>query len=628
MRVLAVFIAIFMASFGVIRATDYYPIVGIGYDNVSNYNNWTTDPSGVALFPKPLNFSTPGDVFHLNNNAVNPYFTGNWTISGGASVIVTNTGGVTGYANAVLLVQTGSTFDMGGKPFILLSNSHGTASIGNTTGTILNATNVTIQRHMTATRGWRLMAAPLQASNAPTILNAWQEGSQGGNPNPGYGTWITSPYANLSNGYDGTSTTASIKFWNGDAYDHVFSTAAVKVTDNSGAYFLFVRGPKSITGIAAPDSTVLRMTGTINMGTQSNVGIVGTTQNVSLIPNPFPSSIDYQLVYNGNPGTASSDIYIWDASLGTIGAYRTITRVMNNVYHITPYVGTTPPNSNISSRYIRSTQAFFIQGKNTLNITEAMKANVPPNFNVFKTAQDSVTEQDFSLALSSVQNNTTTLLDGIRVKFDANYSSASDADDAIKLENLTENIAIENNSKYFVIERRSLLNTNDTVQLRFWNSGVKDYQFDFATSNFDPTVSVLLIDKYLGTTTINNATQYAFSVDNNPASYDPQRFQLVFGKGALSTKDAIVNNASFSVFPNPVLGRTIQLKYKEIKAGDYSVNLYNALGVLVYTQTLAIKGDGVSQLTVPATVASGMYTIQMTNNNHQELKTVKILIAE
>ncbi|HQE12387.1 MAG TPA: T9SS type A sorting domain-containing protein [Flavipsychrobacter sp.] len=632
MRVLTLVISTFLASIGVVRATNYYPINAIGYDNVSNYNNWTTDPGGIPMFPKPLNFSTAGDVFYLNNNVTNPYFTGNWTIANGVQVIVTNTYGVTGLPGATLLVGTGSTFDMGGNPFILKSNSVATAAIGNTTGSILNATNVTVERYMTATRGWRLVAAPLNASNAPTILNSWQEGVKGGNPNPGFGTWVTSPYADNLNGYDGVSTTASVKHWNGVAFDSVANTATTKVTDHNGAYFLFVRGPKSVTGIGTPDSTVLRMTGAINIGTQSNVGIIGTTQNVSLIPNPFASSIDYQQVYNGNPGAASSDFFIYDASLGTIGAYRTVTRVANNIYHITPYVGTTPPNSNNSARYIRSGQSFFINGKNTLNITEAMKVGyVSPNFNVFKTSQDSVTEQDFSLALSSVQNNAATLLDGIRVKFDANYSSNSILDDATKLENITENIAIENQNQRYSIERRSLIaNGNDSVQLRFWNNGVKNYQFDFEATNFDPSISVLLVDKYIGVTQLNNAasSQYSFAVDNNAASYDPHRFQLVFGKAALSSKDVMTNKSNFSVFPNPVLGRTIQLQYHEIKAGDYTVNLYNTLGVLVYSQTLSIKGDGVSQLTVPATAATGMYTLQVTNNNYQELKAVKILIAE
>lgn len=574
----------------------------------------------------PFDFKNPTDSFYVNNNVPNPTFISTWDIANGAKVFVTNNNGIVAQPGAYLKVGVSSVFDMGGKPFILKSDATGTAAIGRTDGTILNATNVTVERHMTATRAWRIVAAPLAPTGAPTILNSWQEGNAGGNPNSGYGTWITSPYVGL--GYDGPSVTASIKYWNGTAFDTIANTSTTKVTDHGGVYYLFVRGDKSVTDyVTPPNSTVLRMKGTPNMGSMSNVGTVGTT-NLTLVPNPYPSSIDYQAVYNGNPGAATSDIYVMDASLGSNGAFRTVTRVANNIYQTTPSGSNA---DNVSSRYIRSGQAFFIPAQNTLNFTESMKIAVVPSFNIFKGTADDTTIQDLLVNMSIVDNNKDVLTDGVRIKFNKAYNKQADKEDVAKLENPYENLSILNNGNNHVIDKRGLVTATETVQLRMWNLAVNNYKFSFEPSYLNPGLSILLFDAYNNVTTVISNTQsttYTFAVDNQPGSYDPLRFKLQFVNGPLSVADK-TQSSSIAIYPNPATNRTIHLQYSDIKAGDYTISLYNALGSPVYTHAATLSSTGVSQLLLPASVATGMYNLQIVDNKNQELiQSQKIIIAD
>ncbi|HMG82674.1 MAG TPA: autotransporter-associated beta strand repeat-containing protein, partial [Ferruginibacter sp.] len=86
---------------------------------------------------------------------------------------------------------------------VLVSNATTTASIGQIAEVsgVAQATingNVTIQRFYQAHRRWRLVTAPVQASSAPTISAAWQEGGQSiagsvSNPNAPFGTHISGP---------------------------------------------------------------------------------------------------------------------------------------------------------------------------------------------------------------------------------------------------------------------------------------------------------------------------------------------------------------------------------------------------------------------------------------------------
>ena len=112
---------------------------------------------------------------------------------------------------ASLTIGTGSSADFNNKSLTLKSDATGTAFIGNMTGSITNATNVTVERYLSSNnnRAYRLLAPSV---NTVTNIRAnWQEGvnnpntSTSLNPVPGYGVHITGSTTG-ANGFDATQT--------------------------------------------------------------------------------------------------------------------------------------------------------------------------------------------------------------------------------------------------------------------------------------------------------------------------------------------------------------------------------------------------------------------------------------
>ncbi|MES2850365.1 MAG: hypothetical protein V4685_15000, partial [Bacteroidota bacterium] len=137
---------------------------------------------------------------------------------------------------------------------ILRSDATGTSRIAQipTSGGVAQATiigKVAVERYLPMgltydSRRWRLLTAPFKSATAPTIQEAWQEGTfcpdrtnpAAYDPKPGYGTHIT--VSNVAaNGFDqGSQNNPSIfyyqkhlNFWKAPG-----STTSIKVTDSNG----------------------------------------------------------------------------------------------------------------------------------------------------------------------------------------------------------------------------------------------------------------------------------------------------------------------------------------------------------------------------------------------------------
>ena len=116
--------------------------------------------------------------------------------------------------------------DFGGKPVTIQSDNTGTGSLGQVTGSLSNATNVTVERFIrnNSFRSWRLLSVPVTTSQ--TIRQAWQEGNANPLPKqnnvPGFGTQITGVFttqaAAAAAGFDSTSVLAGMLRWNGGAW--------------------------------------------------------------------------------------------------------------------------------------------------------------------------------------------------------------------------------------------------------------------------------------------------------------------------------------------------------------------------------------------------------------------------
>lgn len=405
--------------------------------------------------------------------------------------------------------------------------------ISNTTTTKIIG-NVVIERYIPSgnNRAWRLLSAAIKHTpTTQTIFESWQENMRAttGNYQPGYGTYVSRINAGITNGYDSSSNTNSLRYYDGFQWVTPLTTndpTTDKLTDWGGARFLFIRGDKTILpdyylnpNIPYQGVTTLRQTGEINQGTVT-VGKEGLV--FSLIPNPYASPIDLDAVgqYTANN---QSNFFVWDATLNSIGGFRTLTKV-GSTYIATPSTGSSTDDNNL--RYLQSGQAFMIADTIQLTFNEDMKADNLFTHNVYKSTslvKELVTEL-YNINTPSVP----LLVDGTRIFFDSSYNNNYAAsEDVLKLTNNNECLAIGVTGKNLVISKQQEPLTTDTIQMKFWQTTLSSYRLTFNANNFGTSTTAVLIDQYTNTVTPlsnSNPTNYDFTVTSATGSWNINRF--------------------------------------------------------------------------------------------------------
>ncbi len=129
------------------------------------------------------------------------------------------------------------------------------------------------------------------------------------------------------------------------------------------------------------------------------------------------------------------------------------------------------------------------------------------------------------------------MVDANVVVFDAAYSNAVDYDDAQKMTNAGENIAIQRGTALLVVEGRQPPVPNDEVPFKMWNMRQQAYRLELVASNLlTPGLNAMLEDAYLNTTTLINplgTTVVNFTVTSAAGSYAANRFKISFRQAAL-----------------------------------------------------------------------------------------------
>ncbi len=468
----------------------------------------------------------PANVF-VNNNILNLIITNNVTINGLQNI----TGSLAFGSSSKTLATNG---------FInLKSTASGTARLADITNGGANSGNsitgnIIIERYIPAKRAWRLLAAPVASSGAPTINAAWQEGATLTNPISGYGTQITG--GTVLNGFDlGVNKNLSIMIYNSGS-SKFLGLPLIPGTNTSIAsypgYFLFVRGDRStflsqgINALKTP--TTLRIIGQVNT---NNIVVPISTSSFSLVGNPYPAAIDFHTLTKTN---VKDVLYLWDPKIGSgngIGGYVTLTwNTGSNSYLATTSVSPV-------SQYIPSGEAFFVTpaggGASTLTFKETDKNNSGSD-NTFRPMNNNSLVRVNLFAPNT--NAPAFFADGVLTSYDNNSNNKIDEYDALKLYNSAENVSIEREGKMISIESRQTIQTYDTTFLKFSNLKQINYNLQITTEGMEnKDLYGLLKDKYA--TTINNTlinmaglTTVPFTVTSNAASYKADRFSIVFAK--------------------------------------------------------------------------------------------------
>lgn len=497
--------------------------------------------------------------------------------------------------------------------------------------------NVTVERYISSAsnggnRAYRLLAPSVNTSGStkPFIRDNWQEGTNNpdattnNDPVPGFGTHITG--ASSANGFDVTVTGQGSLFTYDQTipnYVAVGNTNATNLNAQTG-YLIYIRGDRTasnISGSATSSNTTLRATGTVLTGTITygplpSFNSVNDDANFSLVTNPYPSAINWNLIYNhpDNINKTNFENYYtyWDPNISPPrGGYVTVREDGTQNPIMTP-VPTNFPGVNIQSGL-----AYFIKTKSgittpSFTVLEADKSTTN-NVDVFRTAS-AAEKLRVSLYYTTTEFGRS-LMDGVLALYDKTYNAALDGNDAVEINNFDENIAIARAGKHLSIEERPSITGTDSLPLFINHMKQRSYEFEFNPTNLNnPARQAWLSDKFLGTKTsisLSDKSVIAFTVTPDASSSSADRFSIVFEqKVAIAPIPVITYEMGLHVYPNPVHDNlTMEMN---LGKGNYVITITNKGGQQVFSKAIQHNGGSIKQtLQLPKGLTTGAYQLRL-----------------
>ncbi len=492
------------------------------------------------------------------------------------------------------------------------SSAQGTGMINKILGTGTISGEVVVERFIpSGNRAYRFIGSTV---GGQSVYDGWQE--SGTNDN-GFGTHITG-LIGVPNTIDATTGLDLTTSGNPSLYewDQINSRwGAILDTQNelfeTGKFLrVLVRGDR-ITNLSFNSSehstATLRSKGILTTGPKTLNGT--STAGFMALANPYQSRVDMNLTVKNN---LAGDMYYWDPTVNMRGAYTTI--------EISSGTGTV----GSAGKILEPGQGVFLQqtgaGMSTVLFEESDKVSGSENLGVLSTSNAS---QYLKLSLfdTTAFSSGDKAMDGLIMKFDPTENLAVDLNDAIKFGNLDENMAISHSDgSLLAIERRPLPMADEVVNLditRFRNTN-----YTFATTLDDlPTVRAYIKDRFTNTMTEivpgngNTYTTVDFTIDtSNPATYAPDRFQLVFEMKTLGLETATTDK--FTMYPNPIASDVLKIRLGNINDSDsVDYKIYNSLGQLVKSKNLIHDGSGILTISGISELNNGIYLVQITNGN-------------
>ncbi|MDH4402901.1 MAG: hypothetical protein QE264_01490 [Flavobacterium sp.] len=509
------------------------------------------------------------DVIIISSGS--PVLDTNFTVGSGGSLTISGTSTTFTISPTSTLTIVGAT-NFGDKAVTIKSNSTGNGAIGQVTGTLSGATNVTVERYIPAKRSWRAITAPVTMT---TSINAnWQEGSPGTGNGYGFDIWSNSGGTGIITGGTGSSLLAYDSTTNNTWSAITNTTTASSMMDGSKnkPFMAFVTGPYGTNNVTAgATETTLRATGTLLTGDKTYPTVAN---KYTFIGNPYASPLDLTAVLNNTSNATASfggNVWVWDANvLGTysVGTYNLFDFAASNYSY-------TSSNANISGAQIQSGQAFFVKSTDGANfsIKEAHKGSVFTNA-VFRSGAPEI----LRVNLYKQVNNEWPGRDGTMtvILADANANQTPN-----KMANGTENIAFTKNGANFASNHHLPLVATDVLNVKVWNTTAgANYKLkinteQFATTNLSATLEDLFTNARTPLSLDGSAVEYPFSATTDALSTG-NRFRIVFQTAALST--TIPKATGFSIVPNPVTGDSFQVNLGTLATGSYSYSICNAIG--------------------------------------------------
>jgi len=124
------------------------------------------------------------------------------------------------------------------------------------------------------------------------------------------------------------------------------------------------------------------------------------------------------------------------------------------------------------------------------------------------------------------------------------------------------------------------------------------------------------------TTTINSFNcNYHFLDSFILSGFNYYRIKAVYNTGLVQYSDIVKvfpknNNEGILIYPNPIIGKSINLECINIPAGEYRLNINNLSGQEVFYQSVYISGENKSiNISSPGILPTGVYVLKLKGND-------------
>lgn len=319
--------------------------------------------------------------------------------------------------------------------------------------------------------------------------------------------------------------------------------------------------------------------------------------NFSLVPNPYPSAIDWHAFAPGDKTNIGNTIWIFNN-----GNYATYT-----------WDGANSSNTNGGSRYIAPGQAFFVQTTGSspvLNMSNNIRTHSDSPF--LKDTDSPLNQLRIASSANGVSDE---VLLGFRNQASDDYHPN---EDAIKI------YGSSGAPQLFTISGNKKLSANfmdqpagpASVKLGFDCDFAGDYALSFSQLEaFPQSVSIYLTDE-LTSQTVNLRQQTNYNFVHNPGN-NPERFTLKFG-GTIGIEEP--SNEKVQVWFN---GNTLIINADEQTGSNSIIEVFNTTGQLLFSRQTSLSGQKTFKLDISGpviakvTTEKGMYTAKTILLNNQ-----------
>lgn len=547
------------ASVGVVNYTGPDPIISstdgsqtVGYLVLGAANAATvTVNSGLSL--------TVNNILQVNNNAT-PILAGAGTYNVGAT-------------GDLSVIGTGNLTINSGTSFVLLSTSASSASVDAMTSGIISG-QVTVQRYLSAQRGYRLMASPVNATSGTTDANGNLTYSLNYVKNSAYitGTTLAAGGFDVSSTVTTTSENPTLYLYREDVpvnnksfisgnYRGISSlTSSTYSLNNEGStytipvsngFLFFFRGDRSQATFDAETKTsysakavTLSTTGYLNQGQIIFRDWYNPSSTAPGYSNSSASALGFNLA--ANPYACTIDLDNYNTTTTTQGIYAS--NLDQFVYELNPKTqnydtykagskGATYTGSG--SRYIASGQGFFVHALGTggeLIFNETAKTlSTIPAANLFMATKSKTLASNTSannpqmLRLQMAQDTINT--DDILVMFDNNAKPGYvvNEDALYRIGSGKVNLSSISDDNQLLSINSLPLHDGVTIPLKVGSNAYSTYTLNLTEAKGIPQIyDIWLKDAFTGdSVNMRTTTSYTFSITTDAGSYGAKRFSVV-----------------------------------------------------------------------------------------------------